>query len=500
MFLEKLKVCEKYFIGLQMEAIDEHIQQFYFMSAAERKAHNQLRQLVVKSFLERCPLQPIKRRECIVHGANLDGTQLSFTRGPTNDVPFNESFNGRHQMGSYNQRQLNLHQDWLEKIQADELFRFDPTQSGSLQGLSQASSGASLISLFPDQVVWLQRASCATPIATPETWIPQTAAHLDAVLNSRFCTPMYVSKLREARQQATVLKKENSDNLEAILDKVNSSVIVNMSKDGEAELRNLDHLVFFAEMAKNENFGIVLNVSHGLDSLMHYLQEKGAQCSSVDILVSVESGKTSFTINQNTSCHVEDISHNVKRLCQVGDAQRISLVFADVDNSDELPSRRDFISLCIIALKLLEVGGMFVCHICETLTRFSVGILYILHQMFDELTILKPVMSQLSSPQRFLVCKGFQSNVFYPAYLENVLGQLVKLDCEKSALDVVEIVPMRLLYSEQFYSFVKKMNEQLAHLELQNIVYLENLYLYPEKMPSHEEISRLREEVLAYLK
>ena len=134
MFLEKLKVCEKYFIGLQMEAIDEHIQQFYFMSAAERKADNQLRQLVVKSFLERCPLQPIKRRERIVHGANLDGTQLSFTRGPTNDVPFNESFNGRHQMGSYNQRQLNLHQDWLEKIQADELFRFDPTQSGSLQG------------------------------------------------------------------------------------------------------------------------------------------------------------------------------------------------------------------------------------------------------------------------------------------------------------------------------------------------------------------------------
>ena len=134
LFLERLKVCEKYFIGFQMEAIDQHIQQFYYMSAAKRKDHNQLRHLVVKSFVERFPLQPINIEERIVPGVLLDGTQLSFTRGPTNDVPFNESFNGRHQMGSYNQRQMTLHQDWLEKILADELFNFHPTQSGSLKG------------------------------------------------------------------------------------------------------------------------------------------------------------------------------------------------------------------------------------------------------------------------------------------------------------------------------------------------------------------------------
>ena len=134
MFLERLKVCEKYFANLQMEAIDQHIQQFHFMNAAERKTHTQLRQLVVQSFVERFPLQPIKTEERIVPGVKLDGTQLSYTRGPTNDVPFSESFNGRHQTGSYNQRQMNVHQDWLEKIQADEQFKFGPTLPASLQG------------------------------------------------------------------------------------------------------------------------------------------------------------------------------------------------------------------------------------------------------------------------------------------------------------------------------------------------------------------------------
>lgn len=370
-----------------------------------------------------------------------------------------------------------------------------------IAGLSQASSGVSLIPLSHDQVLWLPRAACATPTATTETWRPETAACLDAVLNSRFCTPLYISKLKEAKQQATILKKENSGNLDAILDKVNLPNIVDMLRGGEAEVRNLDKLVSFAEMGKNGNFGIVLNVSSDLDFLIHYLQEGCAQFSSIHTSVTVESGKTFVTIDQDTACQLEEISQNVKRLSQIADTQRVNLVFADADNGDELTSRKDLLSLCVIALKLLETGGMLVCHICETLTRFSVGILYILHQVFDELTIVKPVMSKLSCQQRFLVCKGFHCNDdHFLTYLENVLGQLIKLECGKSALEVVEIVPMKLLYNEPFYSFVKKVNEQLAHLELQNIAQLEILFLYPDKMPSSEEISKLREEAMAYLK
>ena len=121
---------------MQTEAIDYHIQQFHFMSEAERKAHRQLQKIVLNSFLERFPLQPIKREHRIVPGVILDGTQLSTVRGPTNGVHFDESFNGRHQKGSYNQRQINLHQEWIEKILEDGMFKLDSTQCSSLQGQS----------------------------------------------------------------------------------------------------------------------------------------------------------------------------------------------------------------------------------------------------------------------------------------------------------------------------------------------------------------------------
>ena len=135
MFLERLRVCEEYFTSLQMEAIDQNIQQFYYMSSRDWKARAQLRELVVENFVARFHLKPISNEEHVIPGAHLDGTQLSFARGPTNNVPFRESFNGRHQMGSYNERNENLNQDWLEKTLADGQFQFCPTQLRSLQGI-----------------------------------------------------------------------------------------------------------------------------------------------------------------------------------------------------------------------------------------------------------------------------------------------------------------------------------------------------------------------------
>ena len=346
--------------------------------------------------------------------------------------------------------------------------------------------------------MWLPKALYTTPKDITETWKTQAAACLGVVLNSRFCTPLYISKLREARQRATILKRENLENLKRILNRVDPSHVVSMSPGGEAEVKNLDNIISFTEMSKNENCGILLNVGCSLDYVKHHLEERNANFSSIHIHISAESGRVS--LNQETGCQVEEISQNVKRVLQIDNSQNINLVFADVDNSDELSSRRNFLCLCITALKLLKCGGMFVCRLCETMTRFTVGILYILHQLFDKLAFVKPVLSQLSSPQRFLVCKGYNSaNVHFPAHLVKVLNQIMKLDHEQSALDVVEVVPVGLLYSEPFYSFVKKTNEQLAHLELQNIVHLESIYLCPDQGPSSEEIPKLREEIMEYL-
>ena len=378
-----------------------------------------------------------------------------------------------------NSLQVSMKQDREEDKFFDNLFH--KHISDLVADLSQVSSSVPLIPLSHDQVVWLPR----TKSSSPESWKPKTAARFLAILNSRFCTPIYISKLQEAHQQAAILRGENADNLGGLLDKVNPSNIVKMASGGEAELRNLDNLVFFSEMAKGENYGIVLNLVSGPYSLEQYLQEKSARFNSIWLHMSTESGTPHGAINNETLCN----------------SQRVNLVFANFSHTDELSSKREMVYLCIVALRLLESGGMFVLNFHQTLTRFSVGILFIMHQVFDKLAIVKPVVSHLFSPQRFLVCKGFLNDVeHYITYLAQVFDQLSKLDQEKSAFDVVEIVPMDLLYSEQFYSFVKRTNEQLAYLQLKEIVQLENFFLNPDQLPLSEEISNLKKEVTAYLK
>ncbi|XP_068694889.1 cap-specific mRNA (nucleoside-2'-O-)-methyltransferase 2-like [Montipora foliosa] len=500
-FLKRLIACEKYFTELQMEAIDQHIQQFHFMSSAQRKANYQLRQLVVKKFMERFPVQQIKREDRIVPGTILDGTQLSVVRGSTNDVCLDDSFNGRHQRGSYNQRQMNLHQNWIEKIHEDDMLKLDSSQCLSFQGLASSANGILLIPLYHNEVAWLSNVTVPEDPTCMKFCQLQTAARLDSVLNSRFCTPLYISKIIEARQQATILKKENSDKLEAILDKVSPSRIVHMSKGGEGKLRNLDSLVYFTDMAMDDSIGLLLNLTCDLDYLPQYLQERGVDFRSIHVAVVRESEGTLVTVNQETVCKLGDLCQNVKRLCCISDLQRVNLVFADADKGDELSSEKDILLLSVTALEFLNTGGMFVCHICETLTRFTVGILYILHQMFDEITIVKPVLSELFSPQRFLVCKGFKDfRDCHRSYLLDILDQFTMVHCQNLHMDVIEIIPINLLQSEQFYYFVKRINEQLAHLELQSIFQLENIFLNPELMPSTEEITNLRDKVVAYIK
>lgn len=140
--------------------------------------------------------------------------------------------------------------------------------------------------------------------------------------------------------------------------------------------------------------------------------------------------------------------------------QRVNFVFVNFSYIDELSLKREMVYFCIVVLRFLESGGMFVFNFYQILIRFSVGILFILYQVFDKLVIVKLVVLYFFSLQRFLVCKGFFSDVeYYIIYFVQVFDQFLKLDQEKLVFDVVEIVLMDFLYSEQFYLFVKRINE-----------------------------------------
>ena len=133
-FLEKLMASEKYFTGLQVDAINVHVQQFGFMSQWDRRKLPQLRQHAMYHFVEHFNVTPITKEDRVVPHAHLDGTQLSYTRGATNNVPLSESFSGRHQTGSFNERQEKRTCRWLDSVGKDELFVFEAFQATSIKG------------------------------------------------------------------------------------------------------------------------------------------------------------------------------------------------------------------------------------------------------------------------------------------------------------------------------------------------------------------------------
>ena len=133
-FMSRLWHCEQYFINLQMDAILANIQSYEQMSHSQRQTLGQLRHLVAIDYIDRFSVVEIKKEDQFIQTSYLDGTQLSYTRGSASDVPVAEKFSGRHHTGSFNERQLKLHSDWLEGA-SSAVFAPDMSQPLSLEGI-----------------------------------------------------------------------------------------------------------------------------------------------------------------------------------------------------------------------------------------------------------------------------------------------------------------------------------------------------------------------------
>ena len=96
-------------------------------------------------------------------------------------------------------------------------------------------------------------------------------------------------------------------------------------------------------------------------------------------------------------------------------SQKLHLIFGDIKSSKpadsllnmELLSQYQFVKTLILALSNLCSSGTFLCRIYDTWTRFSVGILYLLHKTFESISIIKPFTSCAYIGERFLVCNRF---------------------------------------------------------------------------------------------
>ncbi|VDP11960.1 unnamed protein product [Soboliphyme baturini] len=183
----------------------------------------------------------------------------------------------------------------------------------------------------------------------------------------------------------------------------------------------------------------------------------------------------------------------------------VSLVTADggfsvegKENLQEILSRRLYICQACCALSILRPNGNFVCKLFDTLTAFSVGLLYLLWRSFDRVCLHKPKTSRPANSEKYVVCIGYRDNSNVWKYLLEAnarFDEVAKEECK----DIVQLVPPEVLQEDPaFLNYIRSMNETFASRQT---YYLQKYKVFAQNITLEDyRQSDLRARCLAYWK
>jgi 23S rRNA U2552 (ribose-2'-O)-methylase RlmE/FtsJ len=117
--------------------------------------------------------------------------------------------------------------------------------------------------------------------------------------------------------------------------------------------------------------------------------------------------------------------------------------------------------LCQIAfaIAMQKTGGTFILKVYDTFTRFSLDLLFLLYNLYEEIIIIKPNTSRFANSEKYVVCKRFK-NINTLDIVKIFHSMLSKPDM---------ILSGSLLDFELPYLFINKMEEYNAILGQQQI-------------------------------
>jgi 23S rRNA U2552 (ribose-2'-O)-methylase RlmE/FtsJ len=62
------------------------------------------------------------------------------------------------------------------------------------------------------------------------------------------------------------------------------------------------------------------------------------------------------------------------------------------------------------AIAMQKTGGTFILKVYDTFTRFSLDLLFLLDNLYEQVTIIKPNTSRFANSEKYVVCKGFRNS------------------------------------------------------------------------------------------
>lgn len=174
------------------------------------------------------------------------------------------------------------------------------------------------------------------------------------------------------------------------------------------------------------------------------------------------------------------------------DGKGIHFVMADggfsvegQENIQEILSKQLYLCQFLVAISVLRTGGHFVCKLFDLFTPFSVGLVYLMNMIFDQVAIFKPVTSRPANSERYIVCKGLKPNK-QPVqdYMHLINVDLNKYMSAVSKEDVTDIVPLQTLLNDKpFFDYMLQSNEYLAKIQA---IGLKKIEVFTQNSQLHE--------------
>ncbi|KAL4238274.1 Cap-specific mRNA (nucleoside-2'-O-)-methyltransferase 1 [Mactra antiquata] len=159
------------------------------------------------------------------------------------------------------------------------------------------------------------------------------------------------------------------------------------------------------------------------------------------------------------------------------------------ENIQEILSKQLYLCQFLVAISILRTGGHFVCKLFDLFTPFSVGLVYLMNQIFEQVSIYKPVTSRPANSERYIVCKGMVSKKEKEAvrqYFHEINLDLNKYLSSTSKKDINHIVPMETLTEDlNFYNYICDSNDSLGKIQILNLkkikAFTQNTNLYENR-------------------
>jgi hypothetical protein len=203
---------------------------------------------------------------------------------------------------------------------------------------------------------------------------------------------------------------------------------------------------------------------------------------------------------------------NMEHACDRMDADRVMLCVADGGfNDDSIPPNllelyfyRLFLAELLMAARVLQPGGRFVCKLYGTSSQHTVALLHCATRLFEDVSVVKPKSSRATGPERYLVAFGRKTGKEAAAVRE-ALGRAHMFGGSRSPLAAPLLSPVVtadvLAADGLFIANLRLMTERLCdrnakalNAVVDRAVFLENMAL---AVNDEMENGRLREKIAA---